>query len=216
MKIIGAGLGRTGTLSLKAALERLGFGPCFHMSEMFGHQERMHHFLAAARGEPVDWEAAFAGFESTVDWPGCAFWRPLAARYPDAKVLLSVRDPQRWYTSVRNTIHRASTASPPPEAGELPAELVRHRAFVDEIVWQGHFAGRATDEEFAVRTFIEHNEAVQREIPADRLLVHRVSDGWAPLCDFLGVAVPDEPFPHLNDEESFHRTIAERIASLRQ
>ena len=106
MKVIGVGVGRTGTLSLKAALERLGFGPCFHMRNVLDHRERLPLWEAAAAGSTVDWEAVFAGYESSVDWPGAAFWRELTAHYPDAKVILTVRDPERWYDSVRDTIYQ--------------------------------------------------------------------------------------------------------------
>ncbi|MGA8112575.1 MAG: sulfotransferase family protein [Actinocatenispora sp.] len=216
MKIIGAGFGRTGTLSLKAALERLGFGPCFHMSEVFEHQDRIPLFLEAGRGGTVDWDEVFAGYESTVDWPGCSFWRELVERYPDAKVLLSVRDPKRWYMSVRNTIYQASHGGPPPGVTEMPPEIQRHRAFVNELIWQGEFEGRADDEEFAISRFVEHNEAVRREVPADRLLEFETAAGWDPLCRFLGVEAPDEPFPHLNDSQTFGQRVAEKMAAHQQ
>ncbi|GAA4210147.1 sulfotransferase family protein [Actinocatenispora rupis] len=211
MKVIGAGFGRTGTASLKAALDRLGVGPCFHMSEVFEHPDRVPYFRAAARGEAVDWDAAFAGYESTVDWPGAAFWRELAARYPEAKVLLSVRDPARWHASMRDTILPAADAAP-ERARQLP-ELVAPMQMLQDVVWQGTFDGRGGDEAYATRVFTEHNAAVRREIPADRLLEYEVGQGWGPLCAFLGVDVPDEDFPHLNDGASFRQRIADRLAS---
>ncbi len=213
MEIIGVGFGRTGTLSVKAAVDRLGFGPCFHMDEVFNHPDRIAHFRAAGRGERVDWDEVFAGFRSTVDWPGAAFWRDLVARYPAAKVLLTVRDPRRWYASVRDTI-LPGTTDPAAEAAfaGMPTHYAEARAMISELLWQGEFGGRAADEEHAIRVFTEHNAAVQREVPADRLLVYQVSDGWQPLCRFLGVTPPDEPFPHLNDGATFRRRIAERMA----
>lgn len=212
MKVIGAGFGRTGTLSMKTALERLGFGPCFHMSEVFTHPERISRIRAAAAGEPVDLDEVFAGYSSTVDWPGCWFWRELADRYPDAKVLLSVRDPQRWYASVRDTIYQSSAmARELPDEEVLPA-VAEGRALVADIVWQRQFGGRGGDPEHAIRTFTDHNEAVIDEVPAERLLVHRSADGWPPLCEFLGVPVPDEPFPHLNDGDHFRQRMADRLA----
>ncbi|HEY3506787.1 MAG TPA: sulfotransferase [Actinocatenispora sp.] len=211
MKVIGAGFGRTGTASLKAALERLGVGPCFHMSEVFEHPDRIAYFRAAARGEAVDWDAAFAGYASTVDWPGAAFWRELAKAYPDAKVLLSVRDPARWHASVRDTI-LPSGDGPAGLAQEMP-ELVEPMAMMQDVIWQGTFDGRAADEAYATRVFTEHNAEVRRDVPAGRLLEYQVSEGWGPLCAFLGVDVPDEPFPHLNDTATFRQRIADRRAA---
>lgn len=214
MKIIGAGFGRTGTLSMKAALDRLGFGPCYHMTEVFENPDRIPLFRAAAAGEPVDWDEVFAGYESTVDWPGASFWRQLAARYPEAKVLLTVRDPDRWYESVRTTIGPAARRGRDDIAdfATMMPEIAAGRGLVEELVWRGEFGGRGDDREYAIRVFTEHNAAVQREVAADRLLVYQVGDGWRPLCEFLGVPVPDEPFPHLNDGEAFRRRIADRIA----
>jgi sulfotransferase family protein len=213
MNLIGVGFGRTGTLSLKAALERIGWGPCFHMDEVFKNPDRVPYFRRAARGEQVDWDAAFDGFRSTVDWPAAAFWRSLVARYPAAKVLLTVRDPARWYASVRDTILPASRDSATAAAfANLPPEISLGRDMVDEVIWQGEFGGRGADEEYAIRVFTEHNAAVRREVPADRLLVYQVSEGWEPLCRFLGADVPDEPFPHLNDGATFRQRIADRLA----
>jgi sulfotransferase family protein len=217
MKLIGAGFGRTGTLSMKVALEQLGYGPCYHMTEVFEHPDRIALFRAAAAGEPVDWDAVFAGYESTVDWPGVSFWRELVARYPDAKVLLTVRDPERWYASVRSTIHPAAHPDS-PELRALAAAMpgiAEGRELTDLLIWEREFSGRGDDPEYVKRVFTEHNAAVRREVPADRLLVYRVGDGWEPLCAFLGVPVPDEPFPHLNDGDSFRRRIAGRVQQAR-
>jgi hypothetical protein len=202
LEIIGAGFGRTGTLSLKAALERLGFGPCHHMQEVFGHQESIPHWERAARGEDVDWQEIYGQYRSTVDWPGSRFWRELADFYPEAKVILTVRDPQRWYDSAFNSIYQGMLAQPPRQAQE-DVRLTRLKSLTASVVWDGIFDGRFADEEHAKKIFAEHNEAVRREIPADRLLVFDISQGWGPLCAFLGVPVPDEPFPQLNDRKAF-------------
>lgn len=219
MEIIGAGFGRTGTTSLKAALDQLGVGPCFHMSEVFEHPERVAMFHAATRGETVDWDRVFEGYRSTVDWPGATFWRELIARYPDAKVLLSERDPDRWYESVTNTIwrNRAGAEDQDPQMAELLRQMpniAETRALVQEQIWEGTFGGRFADKEHALRVFREHNAAVRREVPAEKLLVWRAGDGWEPLCEFLGVDVPAEPFPHLNDGQGFRQRVAERLAEL--
>ena len=110
LELIGAGLGRTGTLSLKAALERLGYAPCYHMIEVLTAPERGRHWLARTPTGARDWDAIFRGYRATVDWPAAAFWRELVDRYPDAKVLLSLRDADRWYDSVMNTIYPVMTA----------------------------------------------------------------------------------------------------------
>ena len=217
MKVIGVGVGRTGTLSLKAALERLGFGPCFHMRNVLDHRERLPLWEAAADGSTVDWDAVFAGYESSVDWPGAAFWRELTAYYPDAKVILTIRDPERWYDSVRDTIYQlfgGGTESPLADEAlrRIPGIATMH-AFNRKLVWDGPFLeGRFDDRDWAKRAFLRHNAAVREEIPPERLLVFEVSEGWGPLCDFLGTDRPDEEFPRLNDPAAFWGRVRDRLA----
>ena len=209
LEVIGASFGRTGTLSMKAALEELGFGPCYHMSELFRNPEHMGQWRAAMRGEPVDWERVLGDYRATVDWPGCTFYGELLERNPDAKVILTVRDPQRWYESVRDTIYRTSGAyySVAFRLASLVTprarRLIRASRFVSELVWEGDFDGRFGDRGHAIETFERHNEEVKRRVPPGRLLVYEVKQGWGPLCGFLGVEVPDKPFPHLNDGEAY-------------
>ncbi len=198
MDVIGVGFGRTGTLSLKAGLERLGLGPCAHMIPMLEDPDRARLFHKAADGDLGSLDAALDGYRSTVDWPGTYFWRELVARHPDAKVVLTARDPQQWYDSVHRTIYRAATA-PRPADDDLATAIDMAHA----VVWDGTFAGRFADRDFAVRVFTGHHDAVRREVPAGRLLEYEVTQGWAPLCGFLGVPVPDEPFPRLNDSAAF-------------
>jgi hypothetical protein len=203
LKVIGAGLGRTGTLSLKAALEELGFARCYHMREVLTHIGDARVWDAAARGEPVDWEKLFAGYQATVDWPGCSFYRQLLARYPEAKVILTVRDPERWYESAHQTIYYVRNAFPAWSRYLFP-RMSTFRCMLDRIIWDGTFQGRFEDRAFAIDVFNRHNEQVRRDVPADRLLVHEVREGWEPLCAFLGVPVPEgKPFPHLNDAADF-------------
>jgi hypothetical protein len=217
MKVIGAGFGRTGTMSLKAALERIGFGPCYHMSEIFEHPEHAARWVAAAKGEVSDWEDVLGGYEATTDWPGCAFWRELMVAYPDAKVLLNVRDPERWYESVRNSFLAMRQHIPAGENPMPPAQAEMMR-----LIMGGTFGGDESDEPFAgiadkdhaIEVFLRHNESVRQAVPADRLLEYEVKQGWEPLCEFLGVAVPAEPFPHLNDSASFQKMVAERLGQL--
>ncbi|MFV2173167.1 sulfotransferase family protein [Actinomadura sp. LOL_016] len=198
LEVIGAGLGRTGTFSLKAALERLGFGPCHHMLGLLERPAEIPLWRGAARGRPTDWDEIYRGFRSSVDWPGARFWRELTGHYPAARVVLTVRDPDRWYESARRTIHRAAMDDSP--AGPVLAE---NRRIARELVWDGQFGGRFTDPDHAKRVFTEHNAAVRREIPADRLLVFEIDQGWEPLCAFLDVPVPDDPFPRANDRDAF-------------
>ncbi len=218
LQVIGAGLGRTGTLSLRAALERLGLAPCEHMTNAFAHPERFSLWLEAARrkraGEPIDWRPLFAGYRATLDWPGAWFWRELVAAHPQAKVILTVRDADRWYDSARATIYTAvaeRTATPAARAlygliGWLNPRAGRGFRTVQETVWDGTFGGHFLDREAALRIFHEHNRDVQAAVPPERLLVFDVKEGWEPLCRFLDVPVPEgEPFPHVNDASDFDR-----------
>lgn len=206
MDVIGVGFGRTGTLSLKGALELLGRGPCLHMVSLLDDPERATLFHRAAEGDLTSLDKAFEGYRSTVDWPGTYFWRQLAGRHPAAKVVLTVRDPQRWYDSAHSTIFQAAS-NPPDSANDAVAAGM---GMLRSTVWDGTFGGRFADREHAVRVFTEHNEAVRREVPAESLLVFEVTQGWQPLCDFLGVPVPDAPFPRTNDGATFRARIQER------
>ncbi|MEZ4451932.1 MAG: sulfotransferase [Nannocystaceae bacterium] len=198
VQVIGAGFGRTGTLSMKAALERLGFDRCHHMSEVFAHPETAAIWDAANRGEPVDWRGLLAGYRATVDWPSCTFYRELMAVYPDAKVVLTIRDPERWYESVHETIYRLSTESPWWLARIVPL-LGVVTGMARRLVWVRTFGGRFEDRAHALAVWRAHIAEVKATVPPERLLVYEVSEGWGPLCEFLGVPVPDEPFPRLND-----------------
>ena len=205
MKVIGAGFGRTGTMSLKAALEQLGCGPCFHMIDLIRDPEPLPYWVAAANGERIDWTEPLEGWESSVDWPGCTFWEEMAETWPDAPVLLSVRDPEAWYRSCLNSIHAAKEMA---LAGELEGgdeegpspEVV---GMINNLIWNGTFKGRFLEKDYALEVFHRHNEYVKAKVPANRLLVYEIKQGWEPLCEFLGVDVPDTPMPHLNDTESF-------------
>ncbi len=214
MRVVGAGFGRTGTLSLKAALERLGFGPCYHMTEVFENPEHADFWRAAWRGEPVDWGGTLGGYKASVDWLACAFYAELMQRNPDAKVVLSVRDPESWYESVRNTIYEISVVIPRSRLSQpafalmgLFFDMSARVNMAEEIIWNGTFDGRFEDKPYATRVFERHTEEVKRSVPQDRLLVYEVKEGWGPLCEFLGVEEPDEPFPRLNDTAEFRRRI---------
>lgn len=206
LKIIGAGFGRTGTLSLKTALEQLGFAKCHHMTEVVMNPSQAAGFLLAMQGKPVDWDQLLDGYASTTDWPACTFYKELMAHYPDAKVILSVRDPDRWYASAFDTIY-AIESIVPSWIGYLFPKFGDMRKMVMGLIWEGTFEDRFADKAFALAKFNAHNQEVIESVPADRLLVFEVTQGWEPLCRFLDVPVPNRPFPHLNDKKRFQRMI---------
>jgi hypothetical protein len=200
LQIIGAGFGRTGTLSVKLALEQLGFGPCYHMMEVFHRPPHIELWNRARRGEKVDWEALFAGFTSAVDWPAAYFWRELVQVYPQARVLLTVRDPDAWYESARETVLRVDPSIATTDVGR--AQL----AMAGRIVSEGTFGGRVDDRAHCIDVYLRHNTQVQRAL-GERVLTYDVADGWGPLCAWLGVAVPDGPFPRTNSTAEFQQRL---------
>ena len=202
MKLIGASYPRAGTLSTKAALEHLGLGPCYHFVTQFERPQDIDVWQAAAEGKPVDWTALFADFQSVVDWPASLFYKQLMAMHPEAKVLLNGRDPEAWYKSMLKTVYTASQTglSAPAESA-----LGRMGRMIDTLAWQPLFQGRFEDKPYALSVFERHNQEVQVYVPADRLLVWEVTEGWEPLCRFLDVQEPDTPFPRLNDAETFRK-----------
>ena len=205
MKVIGAGFGRTGTMSLKVALEELGFGPCYHMTEVFEHPEHLPLWEAAIKGEPVHWEQIFGSYQAAVDWPTAAFYKELMKVYPHAKVLLTIRDPEKWYESTKNTLY-------PTEFASEPSPIMRMAA---KLLWEQTFDGNFEDRRYAMEVFKRHNEEVKKHVPPERLLVYEVKEGWKPLCEFLGVEIPEEkPFPHLNDTEAFKEMVQQRRAQM--
>lgn len=200
LSIIGSGFGRTGTRSLKDALDLLGFGPCHHMDEVFPNEAQIDHWCAVARGEPVDWAAVFDGYGSQIDWPGAHVWRELAEAYPDAKVIHSVRPDESWWNSFNGTIGKFLVVG---DTIPLPPPIAMMGAAVDEIVGAQTFGGRAADKDHAIATYHAREAEVRAAIAPERLLVFDVADGWEPLCAFLDVPVPDAPFPRTNDREAF-------------
>jgi hypothetical protein len=191
LKVIGAGFGRTGTFTLKTALEALGFGPCYHMVEVGRHPGHDDLWKRAGRGEAIDWDRLFEGYRAAVDWPASAFYDRLADHYPEAKVILTVRDPEAWYESACTTIARGHF--------EPDHDLATSDRMPDQVIWRGIFGGRFADRTHALAVYHRHIEAVRRRVPPSRLLEYDVRQGWAPLCAFLGVTPPPGvPYPHLN------------------
>jgi hypothetical protein len=206
LSVIGAGFGRTGTLSLKGALEALGLGSCYHMIEVMNSPSHSALWNSAADGDDVNWQEIFGDYGATVDWPACHFWKELADFYPKAKVLLSVRDPEKWYQSVTNTIYQLLSQPLP----DKDAKDFVHRNMVRKIILEQTFDNRFTDKDYAISVYEKHIETVKNTIPADRLLVFNVAEGWAPLCKFLNVNIPDTPFPRVNSTEEFQTIFAKK------
>lgn len=212
LQIIGAGAGRTGTASLQKALEILGYGPCYHMRSVFQRNDEKK-WIKALSGNPTreDWDSILRDFGSTVDYPGAVAYKELLEAYPDAKVVLSVRDAAGWVRSVNDTIWN-------PRAGELSpmqsiwradfqamARLVRKRFFNDGKGGFPRFFGKRPSDESLAEVFEAWNKRVVESLPKDKLLVFNVKEGWEPLCKFLGKPVPNEPFPHVNDTDAFKK-----------
>jgi hypothetical protein len=204
LAVIGPGFGRTGTMSLKLALELLGFGPCHHMEEVFAHPEQVPHWQAVAAGRPVVWDEVFAGYRSQVDWPGAQSWRELAAAYPQAKVVLSVRPEASWWTSFSATIGALIDA---PDQVPLPPHIRTMLSVAIELVQVQTFGCPPTDREGVLAAYHRRTAEVRAAIPSERLLVFDVTEGWAPLCRFLDVPVPDAPFPRVNSTEQFWKLV---------
>jgi len=217
IKVIGAGVGRTGTESLKKALEQLGFGKCYHMFELMKDGSRLTHWLDLMDGKKPDYEALFRDYQSCVDFPAAIYYREFMQQYPDAKVILTVRDADKWFDSASKTIFK-----PIPPVVMLPirfAGLFSSKArsfpkgyeYAKEIVHRRFFKNRITDREFCKKIFNEWNEEVKRTVSPDKLLVFEVKHGWAPLCKFLNVPVPDSPFPKSNDSNNFQKNVRKQV-----
>lgn len=198
LRVVGAGLGRTGTLSLKGALEKLLGKPCYHMMEVFAHPEHAPLWLAAARGQMPDWQQLFAGYAAAVDWPASAFWPELAAAFPDAIVLLSTRDSsETWWNSAHETIFGAIDQAPAGVWSDMVHEMFRSR-----------FTPNVHDRAASIAAYERHNAEVRAKVPKRRLVEYRPGDGWEPLCKALGVPVPSDPYPHTNTREEWKARLA--------
>jgi len=197
LRVIGAGMGRTGTLSLKLALEELGLGPCHHMEEVLANPAQAAQWHAAACGETVDWDAVLRGYNSAVDWPTAYFWRALAEHYPDAKIVLTLRDADAWYDSM------SKTSLPALNADEAPPPLRPVIEMAHEVVQGRTFGGRLAERDHAIAVYKKHVAAVQAALSPARLLSFKVAEGWGPLCKFLGRPEPAAPFPRTNSTAEF-------------
>lgn len=195
LSVIGAGFGRTGTESMKRALDMLGFGPCHHMLEVMADPEQRRLWRSAARGENLNGDEAFAGFKSAVDWPSAFYWRELSQHYSDARILLTVRSADSWYESIAQTIFKAIKASTEPDS--LGAKLIAERVFDNRLDDRAH----------VIAVYEKDNAEVRKAFGPDRLLVHDLGDGWEPLCRFLGKPIPDMPYPRGNSATEFTASV---------
>ena len=211
LQIIGAGYGRTGTTSLKIALEELGFGPCYHMIEVLTHPTYPPLWNRLPSNDPR-WDTIFKNYKSTVDFPASIFYKQLMEKYPDAKVILSVRsDADSWYDSAHETIYELTNSR------TIGFKIFSHLLFflsirtafemVEKLIWKGTFEGKFGDKNFAKKKYQEHIDDVIRNVPKEKLLIFNVKEGWEPLCKFLNVPVPVSNFPHVNDKAEFKRGI---------
>lgn len=195
LRIIGTGFGRTGTDSMRKALNTLGFGPTHHMHEM-GQDKPLHQpWLDLVAGAEPDWEMLFTGYHSCVDWPSAYYWPLLVKAYPEAKVLLTMRSAESWWASFEGTIlkHIQSRAHPNGFAQRLIAEQV--------------FEGRPDDREYAIAVYNHNVEEVMATVEPERLLIHNLGDGWQPLCEWLDVPIPDEEYPRGNSTKEFNQKL---------
>jgi hypothetical protein len=197
MKVIGVGLGRTGTHSLKTAINQLGIGPCHHMDQVFQNLPAQVPLWSAATAGTADWSAIYDGYSSAVDWPTAGFFSELHDAYPSAKFVLTERNPETWADSFQETIYTLLAGK-----DKAPPEMHPWLDMANSVIAKSGFApGLERDD--LIKGFIAHNEMVKKTIPAEQLLVFAVKDGWEPLCTFLGEPIPDEPFPRTNDRLEF-------------
>ena len=199
IKIIGAGFGRTGTNSLKLALEILGFGPCYHMFEVGKNPEHVNVWNNANNGKKVNWRKLYVGYQSAVDWPTVSFLPQLLQEYPDAKTILTLRDPEEWFESARTTIFEAMISGDrnPDLEGRSRTKMSR------QLILEKTFSGRYTEKDYCIEIYNKHIQNVRELVSPDNLLEYNISDGWESLCEFLMVSTPESSFPNTNDRQSF-------------
>ena len=198
LQVVGAGVGRTGTHSLKIALEQLLGGTCHHMAEVIGRPDEVPIWIDAIDGKQIDWDALMQPYSAQVDWPGASFWPELSKANPDALVILSVRDPDDWYTSCTNTIFEGLDMMV-EQGNPWMAAMLR--------LLGERFSDRLDERDAMLAAFEKHNDAVRAGVPAERLLEWTTADGWEPICERLGVPVPAEPFPRTNSTVEFREMV---------
>jgi hypothetical protein len=215
IKIIGAGLPRTGTNTLKQCLEQLGHKHVYHMKELLVHPEKLHYWKTLDETGDTDWAGLYEGYDGTVDFPGYPWYKEHMKKYPDAKVIMTVRDFESWYKSVDSTVFRAGPQTPFEKIKMIGKLLFSARArnvvkcikWFKKVFFAEQLQGRFGDKEFAKKFWEDHITDVKASVPEDNLLIYDVRDGWGPLCKFLGVEEPSEPLPHLNKKENFKKML---------
>ena len=207
VQIIGAGMGRTSTMSLKHALEMLGFAPCHHMIEMKNVPNTAEGWHRAALGEEVDYAALLEGYQASCDWPSSAFWKPLSETFPEAKIILTERPAEKWWSSISQTIFVSLTS---PRDMTVAPERRAQRDMAEEVIVRHTFGGNVTDKDHVLAVYRAHNAAVKAAFGPERLLVFDGAEGWEPLCAFLGVRVPDADYPNTNSTAEFQARFHER------
>jgi hypothetical protein len=222
LKVIGAGLPRTGSASLKTALETLGYGECMHMETLFNNPQRVDYWVELFKTGTTDFDALFDGFQSTSDFPGALLYKELLAQYPDAKVVLGLRDPEEWYESASRTVYAFTPKTLPQKLKLLPKKLKSQRfrniaktlRMVEVFLWKKFFNGEFPDKAKTIERFNQFADEVRAHVPAEQLLEYRISDGWEPLCEFLEVPVPTEPIPHRNQRDKFIAQLSKMMSRL--
>ena len=221
IKVIGVGGPRTGTASLKVALEILGFGKCYHMEWLFNHQEQIKYWHELFDTGTTDFDTLFDGFSSTVDFPGYMNYKPLLEKYPDAKLILSERDPEDWYDSAINTVYAVTPQTFGQKLGMMKKMIFSSRfrkisksfMLVEKYLWNGKYRGKFKNKKLTLKIYNDFNEEVKKYVPSDQLLIYNISDDWEPLCKFLNVKVPDEEFPYKNKRKDFREQIKRLMAT---
>jgi hypothetical protein len=224
IKVIGAGFGQTGTSTLRAVMEELGFGPCYQSYVLFSRPTDIEFWDKVDQGNAVDFNELFSEFQASVGFPGYIYYKQIMEYYPDAKVLLSIRDPEEWYENASKTILvpdrnpgnkelADSIREFNPYLGECIDRIADlHRKVLHEEIFEGKFE----DKDFAIGRFIERNQEVKKTVPPERLLVYQVTEGWEPICQFLEVPVPNKPFPHLNPISEFHKPMDREVEIIKK
>jgi hypothetical protein len=215
IKIIGAGFPRTGTNTLKAALETLGFSKTYHMKELLVHPENLHYWLTLEQTGTTNWDELYHGYVATVDFPAYPWYQEHLKRYPDARVILTVRPFEKWYASIGSTIWKAGPQTLPQKLAMMSKLLVNPRLrkvikcvkFAKRMIFQVELQGKFEDKAFAEKVFNDHIEKVKATVPPEKLLIYDVTEGWGPLCSFLGVPEPQGELPHLNKKENFREML---------
>jgi len=221
LKVIGAGGPRTGTASLRVALETLGFGKCYHMEGLFNNPEQIKYWHELFDTGSTDFDTLFDGFTSTVDFPGYMAYGAIFDKYPDAKVILGDRDPEEWYASAISTVFAATPQTIGQKLGMMKKMIFSSRfrkiaktfMLVEKHLWGKHYQGQFKNKELAIQIYNDFNEGIKQRIPSEKLLVYRITEGWGPLCSFLDVPVPDQEFPFMNKRKEFKEQIARMMST---